>query len=296
VLDAADAAFIGRHAVGLKTDARSRAGTWTFVPANRTYTSVLKFYNGENFGALVVGDVSMNWGTEGAPGKAGRALRTSEPFVEPADTSVLRIPVKVEAGSGMVSGDFVLSYDPSALAFLGAETSDLTESFFLVANEARPGRVSIALYGAEPVTGSGVILNVVFRRTCGCLETAVRWESAALNEQPIELPETVIRMSGAGIGPERPGAFGLRPNFPNPFNPETSVVYTTDAGGDVSLAVYDVQGREVRRLADGYLEAGTYTVVWDGRDAKGVEVPSGSYFCRFRAGSRNAVIKMLKSK
>jgi flagellar hook assembly protein FlgD len=103
-------------------------------------------------------------------------------------------------------------------------------------------------------------------------------------------------MSGAGIGPERPGAFGLRPNFPNPFNPETSVVYTTDAGGDVSLAVYDVQGREVRRLADGYLEAGTYTVVWDGRDAKGVEVPSGSYFCRFRAGSRNAVIKMLKSK
>ena len=82
-----------------------------------------------------------------------------------------------------------------------------------------------------------------------------------------------------------PKRFELFPNFPNPFNPATTIRYGLPEASEVSLIVYDVLGRRVAVLAR-YEEqtAGYHAVIWDGRDAAGRQVASGVYFARMRAG------------
>ena len=86
----------------------------------------------------------------------------------------------------------------------------------------------------------------------------------------------------------------LAQNFPNPFNAETQIHIALNRATSVTLTVYDVTGQAVRTLVSGGLmEAGTHTLVWDGRSTIGNMVGSGVYFYELRAGSRSLVKKML---
>jgi len=84
-----------------------------------------------------------------------------------------------------------------------------------------------------------------------------------------------------------PAAFYLSQNFPNPFNPSTTVRFSLKEPCRVVLKVYDIQGREVSTLADGKYAAGGHAVKFD---ASGLE--SGVYFYRIRVGAFQAVRKM----
>lgn len=86
-------------------------------------------------------------------------------------------------------------------------------------------------------------------------------------------------------------SFALEQNFPNPFNPSTTLRYSLAVRGPVSLTVYDAAGREVGRLAEGVKEAGTHTIRFD---AAGL--PSGTYFCALSAGGGRVTRKMLLLK
>jgi len=97
-------------------------------------------------------------------------------------------------------------------------------------------------------------------------------------------------------------------NAPNPFGGGTVIAFEVPgpaarpAAGDspgsrdspVTLAIYDVSGRLLRRLVAAPLSAGIYRVVWNGRDGRGREVPSGIYFARFSAGERAFSRKMIR--
>ncbi len=78
-----------------------------------------------------------------------------------------------------------------------------------------------------------------------------------------------------------PAAFVLHPNYPNPFNPSTRLSYDLAAAGFVTLTVYDLLGREVRRLVDGQQSAGRHTVEWDGSGVA-AKTSSGVYIARLR--------------
>jgi hypothetical protein len=78
---------------------------------------------------------------------------------------------------------------------------------------------------------------------------------------------------------EIPDQFGLKQNFPNPFNPSTSISFDLPEMSDVKLAVYNTVGQEVAVLVNSSLQAGIYTYVFDASS-----VPSGIYFYRIRAG------------
>lgn len=83
-------------------------------------------------------------------------------------------------------------------------------------------------------------------------------------------------------------------NTPNPFNPQTTIEFTTSKAAHVALRVYDPVGRLVRQLVDERRDPGSYKVVWDGRNASGVRVASGTYFYELHQGAevttRNAVV------
>ncbi|MFQ5864944.1 MAG: FlgD immunoglobulin-like domain containing protein [bacterium] len=89
-----------------------------------------------------------------------------------------------------------------------------------------------------------------------------------------------------------PGDFELLPNFPNPFNPQTTIRYRLSQDSDISLRIYDVNGREVLQLYRGRQKAGEYSATWDGTDAKGRSVESGVYFIQLKTGSLSQVREM----
>ncbi|HET6349063.1 MAG TPA: FlgD immunoglobulin-like domain containing protein, partial [Candidatus Krumholzibacteria bacterium] len=74
-------------------------------------------------------------------------------------------------------------------------------------------------------------------------------------------------------------------NFPNPFNPRTTVSYTVPSKGHVMIRVYDASGAYVATLYDGERSTGAYSVGWDGRGAGGAVVSSGIYFARIQHAS-----------
>jgi subtilisin family serine protease len=81
-------------------------------------------------------------------------------------------------------------------------------------------------------------------------------------------------------GGTHPSTYLLRQNFPNPFNPATTITYDLAEGSVISLKVYDVLGREVRTLVSGAQPAGRYLTTWRGETNSGAIVASGVYFYR----------------
>ncbi len=90
-----------------------------------------------------------------------------------------------------------------------------------------------------------------------------------------------------------PGASGLRVMScaPNPFNPATTLKFTTGLAGRVTVTVFDVAGRKVRDLLDEVLPAGGHEVRWRGQDDKGRAAATGIYFLRVKAGDQVQVVR-----
>jgi serine protease AprX len=92
-------------------------------------------------------------------------------------------------------------------------------------------------------------------------------------------------LPGTSVGGEnlQPGAFHLNQNYPNPFNPSTSISYSLPSSAFVTIAIYDVLGREVKTLLRSQQDGRSYRVVWNGDDESGNAVASGMYLCRMNA-------------
>ncbi|MFC1483587.1 T9SS type A sorting domain-containing protein [Candidatus Neomarinimicrobiota bacterium] len=83
----------------------------------------------------------------------------------------------------------------------------------------------------------------------------------------------------------------LRQNHPNPFNPVSTIEYEVPRGGELSLVIYDLLGREVTRLVDGTVEPGRHQMQWNAH-----EVPAGVYIARLMTLGYSQSIKMVVLK
>ncbi|MFC2150844.1 T9SS type A sorting domain-containing protein, partial [Calditrichota bacterium] len=95
------------------------------------------------------------------------------------------------------------------------------------------------------------------------------------------------------VGPAQalPTELMLYPATPNPFNAFTTISYSLPTSGSVSLTIFDVQGRELQRIAGGFMRAGSYSVVWD---ASGL--PSGMYYGRLETSEEVRTLPLLLEK
>jgi FlgD Ig-like domain/Beta-propeller repeat len=84
--------------------------------------------------------------------------------------------------------------------------------------------------------------------------------------------------------------------YPNPFNPGTTLRYRVPSRGRVSVSVFDVHGAMVIRLIDTERSAGSYSVRWEGTDARGVPVSSGAYFVKIQFGNETRTMKIVLLK
>lgn len=95
------------------------------------------------------------------------------------------------------------------------------------------------------------------------------------------------------ISEDVPSAFSLDQNYPNPFNPTTTIKYSIPSYSRVRLRVYDLLGKEVRVLIDQEQPPGTYQRQWNGRDQRGMQLASGTYFYRLESGSHVSTKKLM---
>jgi len=89
--------------------------------------------------------------------------------------------------------------------------------------------------------------------------------------------------------------FQLMQNFPNPFNPTTTIRYTLPVAGKTVIAVYNVLGQEVKKLVEAVVPAGDKSVVWNGSDNFDRQVSSGVYFYRITSTSIGVPAKSYSS-
>jgi subtilisin-like proprotein convertase family protein len=121
-----------------------------------------------------------------------------------------------------------------------------------------------------------------------------QWDYGTVNNWCLRLTyESVATPVGDDLLPRKLAAEG---NFPNPFNPMTTIKFAVPKTGMVDLAVYDVAGRKVATVLREVVEAGHQSVTWTGRDDRGQSVASGTYFYRVTSGGETVTGKMLLMK
>jgi hypothetical protein len=84
-----------------------------------------------------------------------------------------------------------------------------------------------------------------------------------------------------------PNVFELHQNFPNPFNPTTTIAFDLPISSEIILTIHDILGRRVRVLYSGRLNAGSHSVDWDAKDQNGISLSTGVYVYRIAINNTN---------
>ncbi|MFC1726436.1 T9SS type A sorting domain-containing protein [candidate division KSB1 bacterium] len=141
--------------------------------------------------------------------------------------------------------------------------------------------------------GDGLLASVRFRWLGGFTEP-VTIENIEISDKILNLNTLQNVIIEKPVEP--PDNFILENNYPNPFNPETTIRYSIPKTADVKLAVYNVLGQEIKALVNENKKAGYHSVKWDGTNNYGVKVGSGIYIYRIRAGGFTESKKMVLLK
>jgi len=90
-----------------------------------------------------------------------------------------------------------------------------------------------------------------------------------------------------------PDQFYLNDNYPNPFNPITSISFGLSSSAEVKINIYNILGQRIVEFNKGRLEAGSYNYLWNGENKIGENVTSGIYFYEMKAGDKFREIKKM---
>jgi hypothetical protein len=144
------------------------------------------------------------------------------------------------------------------------------------------GKVSIAAFGNTASEG-GLGLNLIFRTRQEIEDSYIELTNGTLQDGTYGLNQITTPVS---VRIEtRPEVYALADNYPNPFNPETTIKYQLPEAGQVRLEVYNMLGQAVKTLVDNQFQnAGRYTLQWDATNNSGQPLSSGVYFYRILAG------------
>ncbi len=112
-----------------------------------------------------------------------------------------------------------------------------------------------------------------------------------------DIVTTQFTYTGSGIGDEPvPIVTGLLGNYPNPFNPSTTISFSLEKSDYVTLEIYNVKGEKIRRLVGETMKRGIHYLLWDGKDDSHKQQASGVYLYRFVTGKHSETGKMLLLK
>lgn len=161
----------------------------------------------------------------------------------------------------------VLAYVP------GTDSTYMITSFGL-----EPSGSAYSFDGGESWTISDDLhLNKAF-----FVNPSIGWAGATFSNMVYKWAGPVLPVEESVSSDRLPTEFSLYQNFPNPFNPETNIRFSTPQASRVAITLHNQLGQLVRCLAANQFAAGTHRLSWYGRDESGAIVPSGIYFYRIQ--------------
>jgi FlgD Ig-like domain len=117
--------------------------------------------------------------------------------------------------------------------------------------------------------------------------------SNSLSVYSLGITEAVGQSNSTGTLPNQ---FTVQQNFPNPFNPKTTIQYAMPHADHVSIEVFDIAGKLIKTLVSEWQEGGLHSIVWDGFGANGLGLSSGTYFYTAKIGNEIEARKMILLK
>ena len=176
----------------------------------------------------------------------------------------------------MVAGNLTVGR-PALLVWLGQRNGvPVLEGYYPLPGEGNQvlagdvngdGNTDLVVFGTNPASGQGGVFVLINQ---GTPATAVAAEATT------------------------PTDFALGANYPNPFNPATTIPLAVPAGANVNLTIYNVLGQPMRQLWTGPLPAGEHGLTWDGRDERDQPVAAGVYIYRLQVDEQTHARKMVK--
>jgi hypothetical protein len=278
VTDAFDSALMIQYAINLIPELP--AGAWVFTPENISLT--LSSAYSRDFTAMAVGDPSGNYAQ-----LAGR--RMPEPMLVPLITDREGVRFNAYCDQPFYSTGMKLTYNPQELEFTNL-TSNF-EALPIMVNASTPGELYIGGFSMTEISTEAPVFSVNFN-------------SLSVQQNYVTLDYLMFdeNFSGSLIPTAIEGEVNpltqteLSANFPNPFNPETTISFNLKSGEKTELSIYNQKGQLVTTLVDDYLLPGIHNYVWKGVDTNGKKVSSGVYFYRLQAGTYTKTRKMILMK
>ena len=202
--------------------------------------------------------------------------------VDPGET--ITAPVSLNGTGAMSAMQIVIKYDPELLTATEIiTTKKLAAMQVLTHIDESSGEIRLAAAGTEPLASDGIIANItlaVRKNVSGELNSPLIITRFLANETDLTESAQSSEIKILGV----PTKYTLKPAYPNPFNPSTTLVYELPENAEkCRLSVYNMLGQETCVLFDGSKSAGRYSVVWHGLNKYGAPVKSGIYFVRLVA-------------
>ena len=202
---------------------------------------------------------------------------------------VISVPLLVKNPEGCNAFALHMTYPANLLEFVTVSATEATEGWIALGGVVHePGILSLG--GFHPI-------SVSCKHPVALVEIVFTVKDGIQGSGQFELTNLVDDLAGAEVKngsfttSVEPTSYALHQNYPNPFNATTDISFEipsldSESSPFISLKVYSILGQEVRSLANRFMESGSHTVTWDGKDESGLEVSSGIYFyCLTVSGS-----------
>ena len=165
-------------------------------------------------------------------------------------------------------------------------------------NEAYP--MQILAYSTPVEEGGGALSFMLYSESKGAVAVSpatIRPGYYSANEPVIEPEQYGFRVLTLKTNDQQtPSVLALHSNYPNPFNPSTTINFSLPQTAPVKLVIYNIRGQKVKVLLNESLEYGNHKVVWNGRDDSNRPVASGVYFARLEQCRVTKICKMMLMK
>nr|ADI17499.1 hypothetical protein [uncultured bacterium HF0130_06E03] len=224
--------------------------------------------------------------------------------VAPSATNEKSIYVQLWAGNVEELAAFgsVIEYDPRILHFDYAKpgsknllTSDGNEAPLFAVMWEKPGQVAIGngRLNKNTIKGQGYIAQLYFTLLGNPNEAIIALRRTYTSSPQLGV-RSVSRLESTKLIPSE---YFLHRNFPNPFNPSTTIKYSLPKATAVKLSIFNILGQEVRSLMNNHNHAaGFYSLTWDGLNNNGKQLSSGAYYYRLQTPNFTKTHKMMLIK
>ncbi|MEX1139357.1 MAG: right-handed parallel beta-helix repeat-containing protein [Bacteroidota bacterium] len=284
-ISAFDGALVLRHNVQLDT-----LTTAQLLAADVSGNGDVTAYDASLILQYVVGRITGFPGLGKSAGAGALATSYEWQLRNGESAGEIELVLRLRGTAKIFAAQLQISFDASELTPVDVRKTSLSDAM-TVQSHLKTEQISVAMAGVDAVETEGDLVRLVFRSArpiADLASSSIRFTGFQLNEAELA--------TGLEATAQIPTVFGLDQNYPNPFNPETTIRFQLPMPSSVTIAVYDMLGREVRSLVSGQQDAGYHSVLWDGRTNAGQQAASGVYFYRIHAlgsGSEFTTVKRM---